>query len=67
MALYRRGLFALSADPVHKGHIHIIQKAADLCDELIVYVTDSHTKKYTFLRDIRERMLRAVIPSLSPG
>ena len=38
MATYKRGLFTLSADPIHWGHLNIIQRAAAECEQLVVAV-----------------------------
>lgn len=35
---YERGLFALSGDGIHNGHLDIIKKAAARCKELIVLI-----------------------------
>lgn len=61
-----RGLFPLSADPIHFGHLDIIQQAADQCAELVVAVLDSDDKQghYTFSQTDRvclvERALKQI-------
>lgn len=58
-----RGLIALSADPIHLGHLDLIRKARDKFDEIIVLVANNENKKssYTFTLTERERMTRRAI------
>lgn len=58
-----RGLLPLSADPVHFGHINIIQRAAAQCDELVVAVLNSDEKQghYTFSLPDRLRLVERAI------
>lgn len=41
-------------DPITKGHVDIITRAADLFDEVIVAIGTNHTKKHLF--DTQKRM-----------
>lgn len=61
--LYRRGLFALSADPVHNGHLDIIKKASEQCETLVVYITDNDQKAGSYLlsQNSRRRLIKAAI------
>ncbi len=64
---YRRGLLPLSADPVTNGHLNIIERAADVCDELVVLACDNDTKrgKYLFDRATRGQLLERAVRKLS--
>lgn len=57
MPRFQRGLFSLSADPIHYGHVHIIRRAASQCGTLVVYVTDNDLKRGSYLFDITDRAL----------
>ena len=67
--MYRRGLFALSADPVHNGHLDIIKKASEQCDTLIIYVTFNDQKKGAYLLSVRarRRLIKAAIGGWLPN
>ena len=54
-----------SFDPVTKGHLNIIERAAKLFDKLIVCVMINHEKKPLFTRLEREDQLRRVTAHLS--
>lgn len=61
------GLFALSGDPIHFGHIDIILKASEQCDHLYVVVNDNDEKrgKYLFNLDERIEMVRRAVSHIS--
>ncbi len=63
---FRRGLLPLSADPVTNGHLNLIERAADLCDELVVLACDNDTKrgKYLFDRATRRKLLERAVRRL---
>jgi cytidyltransferase-like protein len=42
------GIYPLSADPIHFGHIDIIRKAADLCEHLSVAILENMEKDPLF-------------------
>ena len=42
------GIFPGSFDPITKGHEYVINKAANMVDELIVGIGENSTKKYLF-------------------
>lgn len=50
MKPYNRGITFITADPIHHGHIMLINLASQLCDHLIVCVASDE--------DIRERKNR---------
>lgn len=57
----RRGLVSLSADPIHIGHLWLIEQAAEKCDELVVWVGNSVGKDYLLNLDERAKTtLRAI-------
>jgi pantetheine-phosphate adenylyltransferase len=49
-----------SFDPVTNGHVDIVERAAELCDEVIVAVGANQAKAGLFTLDERMEMLRAV-------
>ncbi len=53
--LYRRGLVALSADPVTYGHIDLIRRAGDKCEEVVVLVANNDRKKQSYCFPIEKR------------
>ena len=52
---YRRGLVALSADPVTYGHRDLIRGAAEKCNEVIVLVANNERKKGGYCFTLKER------------
>ncbi|MBI2411174.1 MAG: dephospho-CoA kinase [Candidatus Kerfeldbacteria bacterium] len=52
---YRKGIFALSADPVTNGHLSLIELALQQCEELIVLVANNDTKKEGYAFSLVER------------
>ena len=46
----RTGIYHGSFDPIHKGHIDIINRATKLVDKLYIAVADSPHKKPLFKR-----------------
>lgn len=53
-----------SFDPVTNGHVDIINRAADLCDRLIVAVGSNETKRPAFTVDERIELIRLSIRDL---
>ncbi|HEX6446530.1 MAG TPA: pantetheine-phosphate adenylyltransferase [Streptosporangiales bacterium] len=49
-----------SFDPVTNGHVDIVERAAELCDEVVVAVGANQAKAGLFSLDERMEMLRAV-------
>ena len=66
---YRRGLVALSADPVTYGHIDLVRRAGDKCDEVVVLVANNDRKKgsYCFPIDKRTEMVERAVREASIG
>lgn len=61
----KRGLLTLSADPVTYGHLDLIQRAAALCDELLVAVLPSHGKNYALPESERLSLLQFCLDDLN--
>jgi|TARA_B100000780_G_scaffold80440_1_gene54743 pantetheine-phosphate adenylyltransferase len=53
----RIAIYPGTFDPIHKGHSDIINRAANLWDELYVAVADSPHKKTLFSLDERKEMI----------
>ena len=54
-----------SFDPIHKGHMEVIARAAALFDEVIVGVAHNHSKKYLFSLEERLELVRAAAAELN--
>lgn len=52
---FKKGLVALSADPVTFGHIALIRKALTFCDELVVLVANNDAKRASYVWNLAER------------
>ena len=61
----RRAVYPGSFDPVTYGHIDIIERAADLVDELVVAVLVNHAKTPLFSADERVNMLKDVTKNIT--
>ena len=44
----KKALYAGSFDPLTSGHVNIIERAASICDELVVGVIRNPQKRCTF-------------------
>lgn len=53
--MYNRGLVALSADPIHYGHLDLIKTAKTCCQRLLVLVANNDEKKNSYLFNQKER------------
>jgi len=60
----RRFLFPGSFDPLHFGHLDIIKRATELCDELIVLVAISPDKKGIFSFEERKTIIKKMTKDL---
>lgn len=60
----RRAICPGSFDPIHRGHVEIIKRAAEMFQEVVVAVSDNPKKSYRFGRpqrlDLAERALAGV-------
>lgn len=54
----KRALYVGSFDPLTYGHLNILERAANLVDELIVVVSASTAKKYLFSEEERLAMVK---------
>lgn len=54
--MYQRGLFPLSADPVTWGHLDVIQRAGEQCQEILVAVLHNPAKKGQYVFTAEERV-----------
>lgn len=61
MIYMRVGVYAGSFDPITKGHVDIIKRAAKLTDKLIVGILNNSSKKYWFNLDERKEMVEKII------
>lgn len=50
-----------SFDPPTNGHLNLIERAANIADELYVIIAVNHTKKYMFSEDERLGMMRELL------
>ena len=57
----RVGVYAGSFDPITKGHVDIIKRAAKLTDRLIVGILNNDSKKYWFSLGERKAMVEKII------
>ena len=55
--MQRIGIYPGSFDPIHKGHIDIINRATKLVDKLFIAVADSPHKNPMFNLDERREMI----------
>ena len=55
--MQRIGIYPGSFDPIHKGHIDIINRATKLVDKLFIAVADSPHKNPMFNLDERKEMI----------
>ena len=56
--MQRIGIYPGSFDPIHKGHIDIINRATKLVDKLFIAVADSPHKNPMFNLDERREMIQ---------
>jgi pantetheine-phosphate adenylyltransferase len=61
----RRAIYPGSFDPITKGHIDVIQRAAKLFDEVVVAVAFNDQKKSLFTPDERAGMIEEVVNGAS--
>lgn len=61
----KRAIYAGSFDPVTNGHLDVIERAARLCDEVIIAVAFNPEKRGLFTPDERVALLRSVTNHLT--
>ena len=59
----KKGIYPGSFDPIHKGHIDIINRATKLVDKLYIAVADSPHKKPLFQLHERKEMIETELSS----
>ena len=57
----KKAIYALSADPLTKGHLNIIDRALQLFDEIIIGIGINPDKKYTFTLEERELLAQIIL------
>lgn len=57
--LFKRGLLALSADPITLGHVSLGRRALSRCEELVVLIANNDMKIGKYLFDLDERVAMA--------
>ena len=62
--IMKRALYAGSFDPLTYGHLDILNRAADLVDELIVIVSASTAKRYLFSTEERLEMVETSLKEI---
>ncbi len=58
-------VYALSADPITKGHLDVIERAAKLFDRLVVAIGINLSKTYTFTLEERTALAQKSVAHLS--
>lgn len=61
----RRAVCPGSFDPLHRGHVEVILRAAHLFDEVVVAVSVNPKKSYRFSTEERIEMVEATFASLA--
>ncbi len=61
---YRRLAYAGTFDPMTKGHLDLIERGLELCDELVVVIIDNQSKKVRVSISERKRMLELAVKNL---
>lgn len=49
----KKAIYALSADPITKGHLSLIERASKMFDQLVVAIGNNDKKKYLFTSEER--------------
>lgn len=60
----RTAIYPGSFDPVHNGHIDVIERAAKLCDRIIVAVAVNSAKSGLFSMPERVDLIRQAVPDI---
>ena len=65
MKTVKRAIYPGTFDPITNGHVDIIQRAADMFDEIIVAVAENKAKKPMFTIEERVAMAKKATKSIS--
>ena len=57
----KKAIYALSADPITKGHLDVILRASEMFDEVIVGIGDNPNKNYTLSKSERLSITKNVL------
>lgn len=60
-----KAIYAFSGDPITYGHIDIIQRAAEVFDQLVVAIGVNPEKKYLFSLEERTKLAKTALVSFS--
>lgn len=60
----KKAIYALSADPITKGHLNIIKRAAKMFETLIVGIGNNASKNYMFTPEERLKMSKDAVKTL---
>lgn len=61
MALSKKPVYALSADPITYGHINIIERAVAMFGSLVVAIGDNPRKQYVFKKEERVALTKKAL------
>ena len=61
---YRIAIVPGSFDPITKGHVDVVRRAAEMCEEVYVAVMINEQKKYLFSLDERREIAKAACDGL---
>lgn len=56
MKRYKRGLVALSADPITFGHLDLVRRACEQCESVVVLISNNGLKKSSYLFSLEDRV-----------
>ena len=60
MSTVRKAIYAGSFDPIHNGHVEIIEKGLKLFDEVVVVIGNNHSKNTFLTESERESLINEV-------
>jgi len=60
----KTAIYPGSFDPVHNGHIDVIERASKLCDRIIVAVAVNSAKSGLFSMEERVELIRLAVPDM---